>query len=130
MIMSTIFNSLQKGMIPLPKSKRPKTKSVAVELASQVGKAEFVETTPHGDEMRDLVLHISITMIFRVAMQAVLVQVTYLYSHPFNRCGVIRCSRIAHVRIQFSAVEVLLRLQVVVYNWIPVLTAIWALKFT
>ena len=117
-------------MIPLPKSKRPKTKSVAVELASPVGKAGFVETTPHGDEMRDLVSHISITIIFRVAMQAVLVQVTYLDSRPFNRCGVIRCSRIAHVRIQFSAVEVILRLKVVVYNWIPVLTAIWALKFT
>ena len=80
------------------------------------GKAECFDTTPHSDEMRDSVSHIFITIILRVTMQAVLVQVTYLDYHPFNRCGVIHLSRTAYVRIQFSAVEATLRLRVVVYN--------------
>ena len=74
-----------------------------------VGKAEWFETTPHGDEMRDLVSHISITATFRVTMEAVLVQVTDLDSCLLNRRGVIHFFKRAHLKIQISLAEATLQ---------------------
>ena len=74
-----------------------------------VGKAGWFETTPHGDEMRDLVSHISIIVTFRVTMEAVLVQVTYLEPDLLNKGGVIRFFKTAHLKIQISLVEATLQ---------------------
>ena len=86
------------------------------------GKAEWFETTPHGDEMHDLVLHISITVTFRVTMEAILVQVTYLDSGPLDRGAIIHFFRTAHLEIKISLVgRSNTAIQVLVHNWIPVL---------
>ena len=70
-----------------------------------VGKAEYFETTPHGDEMRELVSHISITVTDRVAMQAVLVQVTYLDSGLLHSPRVVHSFKRVHLKTPISPVE-------------------------